>query len=422
MDARRYWNRQAGRVAWRYNAGWWLASFLNYSASACFVFACVLLVLRQSGMAPGLAWDGFGAALAICAIAAFLRNRGRFFTSRDAMVRLDVEMGLHSRLTAASSGVGDFPAVVPAADGWRWRWARVLVPVAGCALFVLAAAFIPVGTGRLAGATVEPPSSWTQVETWTEQLDRADLVDRKALEDLREKLDDLKNRPTDEWYSQNSLEAGDNLREQNRDAIRALERDLQSAAMALSAVEQFSEQMSDADMKAVQGAMDKALEGLEMGRMPLNRELLEKLKNADLSKLRTLSPEQMAELKRRLKEGIGVCKNCAGGEDGDELALAWPMPGQSWSVDRGPGTVPLELNPQATQLDTKSTQALNGADMDRALPGDVVGLASGEHKVDATAYSGPAAAGAATAGQGGDAVWRDNLTPDERGMLKRFFQ
>ncbi|MGH8045977.1 MAG: hypothetical protein ACREKL_01915 [Chthoniobacterales bacterium] len=424
MDSQRYWKRQGGRVALRYNVGWWLAAFLNYSAAVCIVFACVLLILRQANVATQGAWIGLAVAIVLCALAAWLRNRRRFFTTEDGMVRLDVQLELNSRLTSAAAGVGEFPDASRAADGWRWRWLRMLAPVAGCTLFIAAAALIPIGRTQ-AAATVEPPSSWTQVESWVEQLEKSDVADKKTLEELREKLDSLKDRPTDEWYSQNSLEAGDNLRDQSRDAIRALQRDMQTAAMTLSAAEQFSEQMSAADMKSAQGGLDKALEGLELGKMPLNKELLEQLKKADLSKLKTLSPEQLAKMQKRLKEGAGVCKSCVGANEGDGYLMALYRVGQNpgnGAPTRGPGTVPLQLNPRETELNSKTTAGLNSTDLDSALPGDVVGMATGEHKVDKTAYNGPAAAGAASTGQGGDAVWRDSLTPEERGMLKRFFK
>jgi hypothetical protein len=194
--------------------------------------------------------------------------------------------------------------------------------------------------------------------------------------------------------------------------------------MALSAIEQFSDQMSAADLKAVQGGLDKALQGLEMGRMPLNSDLLKQLKNVDLSKVKMLSASQLKMMQDRLKKGMGVCQACMGGLDGEGSLMAFMQMGRQGpgAPTRGPGTVPLDLNPRATELNTKSTAGLNGADLERALPGDVIGQAGGEHKVDTGAYTGPAAAGAASTGQGGDAVWRDSLTPEERGMLKRFFQ
>ena len=57
------------------------------------------------------------------------------------------------------------------------------------------------------------------------------------------------------------------------------------------------------------------------------------------------------------------------------------------------------------------------------MPGDLVGVGKGEHTVDPSAYTGPTSAGAALSeGTGGEAVWRDDLTPQERTLLKNFFK
>ena len=50
-------------------------------------------------------------------------------------------------------------------------------------------------------------------------------------------------------------------------------------------------------------------------------------------------------------------------------------------------------------------------------------VGKGEHQIDQSKYAGPTAAGAvASNGQGGEAVWRNDLTPREREALKRFFK
>ena len=52
-----------------------------------------------------------------------------------------------------------------------------------------------------------------------------------------------------------------------------------------------------------------------------------------------------------------------------------------------------------------------------------MGLGKGEHTVDPSAYKGPTSAGAVAAdGSGGETVWRDDLTPQEREVLRNFFK
>ncbi|HVE16793.1 MAG TPA: DUF4398 domain-containing protein, partial [Chthoniobacterales bacterium] len=377
MEDRRYWERQAQRVAWHYNLGWWWSGFLWVVIGLSVLCACAILWARQMDVPLRPVWLGAGSALLIGAIGAYFEARRRFFSKRDGLVRLDVRLGLNNRLISAWDGVGEFPPARKAAGGWRWRWGRTLLPLAGCALLNLAAMEIPIGKSTPV-AKMEPPSTWTQVQSWVEQLDRSGLVDHKAVEELREKLDALKDRPESEWYSQSALEAGDNLREQTGDAIRALQRDLQNSSATLEAAQQMGAEMSPAEMKAAQQALDQARQGLELGKLPLNARTLADLKKADLSKMKTLSPEQMASLQKRLREGASVCKSCTGAGAGDKFMLALgSQNGGNGGVSRGPGTVPLRLNPLPTQLETSSTAALPDADLAHALPGEVVGLASG---------------------------------------------
>jgi hypothetical protein len=68
----------------------------------------------------------------------------RFFSLRDALVRLEVSLQLHNRLTAADCGVGAWPApATDARDGFRWRLAKIFVPVVTSVMLVWAASSVP---------------------------------------------------------------------------------------------------------------------------------------------------------------------------------------------------------------------------------------------------------------------------------------
>ena len=89
----------------------------------------------------------------------------------------------------------------------------------------------------------------------------------------------------------------------------------------------------------------------------------------------------------------------------------------------GGGPAPLTLDEKPTDLATTKNDAVSNPDLEHALPGDVVAVGKGEHTVDPTKYAGPASGGAiASPGAGGDAVWRNDLTPRERALLKTFFK
>ena len=106
---------------------------------------------------------------------------------------------------------------------------------------------------------------------------------------------------------------------------------------------------------------------------------------------------------------------------------------------RGGSTQPLSLNEKPTDLGTSAkdavsnpgstvcsplpTPTVSNPDLSHALPGDTVGVGKGEHPVDPAKYTGLAAGGAISSpGTGGQTVWRDDLTPNEREVLKNFFK
>jgi hypothetical protein len=61
-------------------------------------------------------------------------------------------------------------------------------------------------------------------------------------------------------------------------------------------------------------------------------------------------------------------------------------------------------------------------DMSKAQLGTLLNLQDGKHDVDKT-YAGPQAAGRTeNQGQGGQQVWRESLTPEEKAVLKRVFK
>ena len=83
----------------------------------------------------------------------------------------------------------------------------------------------------------------------------------------------------------------------------------------------------------------------------------------------------------------------------------------------------LTFNEKPAELASTSKEAVSNSDLEHALPGDLMGVGKGEHNVDPSKYAGPIAGGtAASNGEGGEAVWRNDLTPKEREVLKNFFK
>lgn len=420
-----FWKRRARWLAAKRNVAAWLQAFLPGLLAASGVMACVILVLRRMGIPVGTAWMVFGglAALGACLCAGWVIRRR--FSARDALVRLDVVLRLHNQLTAAAAGVGRWPEPRAAVDdGLRWRWSRVLLPWGLSGALLAAAMWIPIRRGPASvAAPQEPPVAVSQVAEWLEELEREDLVENAAIEHLREQVESLRDRPPEEWYEHANLEAADSLRQETEESLRALARNLQQAADALAIAQQKQEQWASIDRDTLSAALQQAMQGLAQGKLPLEKALLARLRSLDLSKAREISAAEWKEIEKRLREGSETCASCLGERGilalGDRLKTGRPGGGPGG----GGGPAELTRKEHPTRLGSKTQESVANDDLSRALPGDVLATAKGEHEIDESAYGGAVAGGAVSAaGTGGEAVWTQSLDPDEQAVLQRYFK
>jgi hypothetical protein len=424
-EAQRFWRRKARLTAWRVNLSWTLRGFLPPAMGISAVFACVLLIVRKNGGDRPAMWDWYAGALVLAAAAAAVWARKRFFSLQDALVRLDWQLGLRNRLSAALAGIGDFPPPQPVDDGYSVQWLKIAVPVSAAGALVAIAATLPITRRDVAFTPAAQPIAWVQTQSWIDTLKKSEALRQSPLEELGKRLDQLRDQPPEKWYGQSSLEAGDNLREQTAHSIEGLDRDLKSAEEALAAMQQFSDGTPAAQLQAVGENLSNALKGLELGALPLNRELLGKLQSIDPAQLKNLSAAQLANLRLRLKEGEGVCRACLHpGElkDGDAVLLL-AAEGGAPGLTRGPGSVPLGLREKPTDVVPASNERLeDDDDLSRALPADLLGVSKSKPEAAAAPDGAPIQGGDASNGGGGEAVFRNDLTPQEREVLKRFFK
>jgi len=412
----------------RINLGVWLARAVPMSAGLCVAGGIALLALRRLGAGERPFWTVFAVSAVLAGAVAWRLGRGSFFSLADALVHVDVAHRLGGRLMSASAGVGEWPpepGAVNPRDGLFWRWSRILLPLAFGALLLVAAGWVPISaTGSETAASAEP-ASWRQVQSLLETLKKEAVVEPGAVASWQEKLDALRRRPRESWYSQSSLEAGDSLRDALRDGLRGMEGHLDRANQALSGMSAREGGLRAEMADKLAGLMDAASSGLEMGTLPLNPELLGDARALDAKNLRRLTPEELAELKRQLAKGLKSVQLALGEGEGDPDAFAlMSMAGAgSGGVDRGPGVAPMWLNPEKTELGTKTVRSVSNADMSHAALGDLVGVGIGAHRVDKGAYAGLVAAGAAgSLGTGGDAVWKAPLMPEDQKVLRRYFK
>ena len=88
------------------------------------------------------------------------------------------------------------------------------------------------------------PSAWAQMEDWVETLDEEDLIEESNIEGVREKIEELRSQPEDEWFSHSSMEATDTLRDSLGRDIKNLSAELGSLERDLNALQNHASQLS----------------------------------------------------------------------------------------------------------------------------------------------------------------------------------
>lgn len=405
-------------MARRHNLARWLDLFGPALVVVAVVGAAGWLVIREMRAAAPWFWPGLGGVALVAVVVSFLRVRARRLSLERALVRLDDHGHLHNRLSAAYAGIGAWPEPREVRDPAEWRWVRLGAPGVVSVGLLAASAWVPLPERTPAGAR-EQPLAWSQVQSWLDTLAQAKVTDPPALEKLESQLGELRQQPPEQWYQQSSLEAGDNLRRQTEQALQKMGRDLQKAEQVLAESQKLGDHPQPEQLRQLENALSQSMQGLQMGDLPLNKELLKQLKDFQPGQSPQLTPEQMENLRERLKKNEAVCKQCVGPKagDGEERPRAAGGPGG------GGDTAPLSFKKEQSNLHTKETETLSSEDHSQALPADLAGISAGEHQVKKEAAAGPVTGGEiATPGGGGDAVWKNAVLPSERTVLRRFFR
>jgi hypothetical protein len=444
----RFWKAAARRLARRVNLGWWSERWLTWIMSVGLLGAVAVLLARWKPLvALPWIWGGICVVLVAGGVAAWLAIRRRCESADAARIRLEDAMGLKARLSAAEAGVGNWPQPVETISlPVRWRWQRPVTVISLAGLMFLLAAFVPV-TPALKDArhVIEKPSAVKDLEKWVEKLRQEKAVDEKSLDDLEKKMQDLLQRPSENWYEHGSLEAADNLKEQTEGQLRQMADNLADAERAASALSAMGESAPEAVKQALSDGLGAAAREMGSNGMKPGQQLLQQLQDAagkgDLSN--SLSPSAMKDLAKQLHDNesalqkalsespgfdtskiptavFGKGKGSEGEQEGPDGDGA---PGRG-GANRGRGDAPMAFKPDATDLDTKKTETLpSHIDVQRIAPGDTLAVTDGKHQVDKNAYNGPKQGGnLQNTGDGGSAVWQNSLVPAEREALKKYFK
>jgi len=453
-DAEGQWRKLAARVSRVINIGWWVEMLAAPVLLAGMLGGCAALWLRHE--LPLVAGQ-LGAAAAglflLAAAVAWVRARRHFESPGSSLVRLEASMHLSNALSAAAAGVCPWPEPpAHASAGLTWRWPRLLVPPVAALTLLAAGIFLPVSKGGNLPVAPPEPLAWRQIKADITQLDEDKTIDPAYLEEVSKKLEGLRARQPEEWFSHASLEATDQLKQSHQAEANRLETELQRGERALNSLQNQAKAMPEAERARLLNEFDQALEGMREGAMQPNKELLQQLGNLDPAGIPQLNQEQLNQLRENMRKAAGELAKAGGdkaGQNGggdpseewnDELLAGDGKgegqgqgqgegqgegqgngPGQG-GIGRGPGTSPNLLGKNSVDFAAGDAQALQSQDLSRTLPGDLLEIQDGKHDVDQSAAGVRSGGLISGSGSGGDEIWKEPLDPDEQNAVGRFFR
>jgi len=439
MAEEQTWRTIASRTSRKINFGWWLQVLATPLLITALVIACGILIVRRE--MDSLPWLEIGggtlAALILTGIACWLAARTHFESSQQSLVRIEAAMRLRNALTAADHGIAPWPEV-PAMinDGTSWHWKRLAPPLIGAVLIIACGFLIPIHAKSTVN-TAQEPTAWNELDTSLDQLNEQEVVQQDYIDEMRDKLEKLREQSPDEWFSHSSLEATDNLKKNHANEQESLKNNLQRAEKNLAELQKGGGKMNEEKKQRLLNEFDQALKKMEQGGIKPNEKLLKQLQKLDPKELDKLTPEQMNQLRENMRKHAEKL-NQQGGKKGDQPGEGeddWmkdpegdgedgedgEKPGKG-GINRGPGTAPDVLGDPHADAGKGKLERLKNDNKEQALPGDLLQTSDGEHDVDET-KKGPTAGGAASnKGKGGDRVWKDSLLPEEQKALKKFFK
>jgi hypothetical protein len=442
-DNKRYWMQQAAKLSRRINLAWFLDGFAGPLLIAAVTGSVLVLGIRREfpELHPAISAGSLAGIFLVLGLIVLKRASRRFESPAQALVRIEASQGMNSALSAASAGIVPWPERPKnLSESLNWHLPKTLAPPAVALIFLAIGMLVPMKIKSVDGSqAARQPQAWSELDSQLEQLGEDAMVDEKYLEDMKERLDQLRAQEEEQWFSHASLEATDSLKEAHQSSIEDLQQDLAQAADAIKELTKASQELNSEQKQKLAEKFEDAMQGIQNGAMKPNQKLLDQLSKLDPKELGNLNPEQLRQLKENmenlqesLKEGCegqgedwadqllgengeGECQGQGEGEDGDGNG-----PGNG-GINRGPGHDPNILKNPKDALDVGDLAALEAKDLSRALPGDLLQLQDGKHSVDQKAST-LSSGGQAAKGAGGDRVWKESLNPDEQRALKNYFK
>ncbi|MEM9079224.1 MAG: hypothetical protein AAGC74_00865 [Verrucomicrobiota bacterium] len=300
------WQIGASELARRFNWAWFLEQLSIPLLGSGLLGACLILAARRelTEFPWSIAALVTTSILALITLSAWLIARKKFTTRESTLVRIESSMSLNNSLTAANHGLTTWPEYKQTIhDGTRWNWTRLLIPPTATLLLLLLAFFLPLSAKSDPNAPPpEEPANRANLQASIDQLREDNTINEEYLQEVQKKLDELRDKPAEEWFDHASLEATDNLKRTHEQELKKTERDLRKAERALNALQNHQKNMGQSTRERLLNEFDQALENMGNSAMKPNPELLKQLGNLDPNQLNNLSQKQLDQLRENMRQ------------------------------------------------------------------------------------------------------------------------
>jgi len=436
------WQTKARSTSRKINFGWWLQSFSLPVTVSAILIAAGVLAARYYETLPrySLVVISIVGLLCLAGFLCWLLIRKKFESADESLVRLEDSLEMKNSLSAAKAGILPWPAEPNthpnAKKNLSWHLPRTLLPSLLSLLLIGASFFIPIGSHAQHVATSPTPDSLSDIESKLELLRDDEIVQEDYIEEMEEKVEEIKQQDPADWFSHSSLEAIDNLAENHNAAAKDLAKNLSDAERALQSLQKHGDKLSETTKENLLNEFGKAVENLDTGNMKPNKELLDQLKQLDPEQLNQLTPEQLDQLRENMRKMANKLKQQGDGnqlgEDGEGDDDEGEGDGNDESdsedgmgkggIQRGPGHAPNLLGDEADKLKLGKPEKIDPKSLEDTLPGDLLETTDGEHEIDKTDAKIRKGGNTENTGDGGERVWKNSLMPEEKKALKKFFK
>ena len=429
------------------NCGWVLQRFEPLLLAYLLILLCVSFISKSRypefyEYCPYFIELALLAGFSLCALIAYVLAQKKFFSLREVILHYDEKYHFNCALLRAYDGEQAWPALPDKLEGGFVLDLKKTFIFAGLTFaLIFGAQWIPIAA-KQKEIPLQQPSSWNQLDNLITNLEQDDTLDQQQISDFRDKLNELQNKEPDDWFTHSTLEASESLLSSLMQTSEEHSRNVNEATQLLEQIEAMREYLEKIDKGEIQVSKeyeqqlrrtlqrldkewDDELKDLMRQYMKMNKDMLTEMKKMKPSEYVSgsgdVDQEKLKEwLRRMLEQKKQQCKACEGG--GCSSCQGGGLPGRG-DITRGPGDGGDPLGDKESEKQKTKVEAVRNEDMNRARPGELLGTSEGEHKLEKDQWRGSQEGGKTdNQGSGGDAIWKENLLPEEQELLRSLNQ